>query len=51
MPQILPHADPVVVDVRRGEIHRPDPAAKPGEVERWLTGEAAAFAAMWTAVA
>lgn len=51
MRQVLPHAEPVVVDVRRGAIHRPTPGADPGEVERWLTGEAAAFAAMWTAVA
>jgi hypothetical protein len=51
MHQVLPHAVPVVVDVRRGEIHRPDPAAKPAEVERWLAGEAAAFAAMWTTAA
>ena len=45
--QLLPHAEPVVVDLRRGETHRADPATKPGDVERWLAGEAAAFAAMW----
>jgi hypothetical protein len=49
MDQVLPHAEPVLVDVRRMAIHRPDPAAKPADVERWLTGEAAAFAAMWGA--
>jgi hypothetical protein len=47
MEQVLPKAEPVLVDVRRGEVLRPDPAVKPAEVERWLAGEAAAFAAMW----
>jgi len=49
MDQVLPHAEPVLVDLRRGEAIRLDPATKPEEVERWLAGEAAAFAAMWTA--
>jgi hypothetical protein len=51
MDQILPNADPVLVDLRRGATHRLDPAAKTGDVERWLAGEAAAFTAMWTATA
>ncbi|MEV4638829.1 hypothetical protein AB0J80_15895 [Actinoplanes sp. NPDC049548] len=51
MDQILPNADPVVVDLRRGTTHRIDPGAKTGDVERWLAGEAAAFTAMWTATA
>ncbi|WP_442935233.1 hypothetical protein [Micromonospora sp. CPCC 206061] len=51
MEQVLPHAEPVLVDVRRGAVHRPDPATKPADVERWLTGEAAAFSAMWGAAA
>jgi hypothetical protein len=45
--QLLPHAEPVVVDLRRGETYRADPTTKPGDVERWLAGEAAAFSAMW----
>jgi len=49
MDQVLPHAEPVLVDLRRGEAIRPDPATKPDEVERWLAGEAAAFTAMWSA--
>jgi hypothetical protein len=49
MDEILPGAEPVIVDVRRGEIHRADPAAKPGQVDQWLAGEAAAFAAIWNA--
>jgi hypothetical protein len=49
MDQILPNAEPVLVDLRRGVTHRMDPAAKAGDVERWLTGEAAAFTAIWTA--
>jgi hypothetical protein len=49
MDQVLPHAEPVLVDLRRGEAIRPDPATKPDEVERWLAGEAAAFSAMWSA--
>jgi hypothetical protein len=48
MDQILPNADPVLVDVRRGRAHRMDPAAKPADIENWLAGEAAAFTAMWT---
>lgn len=51
MDQILPHADPVLVDLRRGTTHRLDPSTKPADVESWLTGEAAAFTAMWSATA
>ncbi|WP_412740822.1 hypothetical protein [Krasilnikovia sp. MM14-A1259] len=51
MDQILPGAEPVLVDLRRGVTHRLDPAARTGDVERWLAGEAAAFSAMWTATA
>ncbi|WP_310362897.1 hypothetical protein [Catenuloplanes atrovinosus] len=49
MDQILPHAEPVLVDVRRGAVFRADPATRPADIDRWLTGEAAAFAAMWSA--
>ena len=50
MDQILPNAEPVLVDLRRGVTHRMDPAAKPGDIESWLAGEAAAFTAiMWAA--
>ena len=49
MDQILPGAEPVLVDLRRGEAHRLDPAVRTAEVERWLAGEAAAFSAMWAA--
>ncbi len=49
--QVLPHATPVLVDLRRGTVHRPDPAVKADQVERWLTGEAAAYAATWQAAA
>ena len=51
MDQVLPNAEPVLVDLRRGVTHRIDPAGKAGDVERWLAGEAAAFTAMWTATA
>jgi hypothetical protein len=51
MDQILPNAEPVLVDLRRGTTHRIDPAAKRGDVESWLAGEAAAFIAMWAATA
>ena len=51
MDQILPNAEPVLVDVRRGATHRIDPAAKAADVESWLAGEAAAFTAIWTATA
>ena len=51
MDQILPNAEPVLVDVRRGVGHRIDPAANATDVESWLTGEAAAFTAIWTATA
>jgi hypothetical protein len=49
MDQILPNADPVLVDLRRGVAHRIDPSAKPSDIDSWLTGEAAAFTAMWAA--
>jgi hypothetical protein len=51
MDQVLPNAEPVLVDLRRGTTHRIDPAARATDVESWLTGEAAAFTAMWTATA
>jgi hypothetical protein len=51
MDQILPGAEPVLVDLRRGTAHRIDPGAHPGDVERWLAGEAAAFSAMWASTA
>ena len=51
MDQILPNAEPVLVDLRRGISHRPDPGTRAGDVERWLAGEAAAFTAMWGAEA
>jgi len=49
MDQVLPHAEPVLVDLRRGDAIRVDPATKADEVERWLAGEAAGFSAMWSA--
>ena len=51
MDQILPNAEPVLVDLRRGTSHRIDPSAKPADIESWLAGEAAAFTTMWTATA
>jgi hypothetical protein len=48
MEHVLPHAEPVLVDLRRGIAHRRDPAARADQVERWLAGEAAAFAAIWS---
>ena len=48
MDQILPNAEPVLVDLRRGVTHRIDPAVKPADIESWLAGEAAAFTAMWS---
>jgi hypothetical protein len=48
MEQILPHAEPVLVDVRRGEAHRMKEVRGGAEdVDRWLNGEAAGFTAMW----
>jgi hypothetical protein len=51
MDQILPNAEPVLVDLRRGVTHRLDPSTRPADVESWLTGEAAAFTAIWSATA
>jgi len=48
MHTILPKATPALVDLRRGAPHRPDPRTRPEDVERWLAGEALAFAAMWS---
>ena len=47
MDQIVPGAEPVIVDLRRGQVHRPDPTVKGERVDQWLAGEAAAFAAIW----
>jgi hypothetical protein len=49
--EILPGAEPVLVDLRRGSVHRIDPGARGADVERWLAGEAAAFTAMWSSTA
>ena len=51
MDQVLPHARPVLVDVRRGVTHHPDPSVKSAQVEQWLAGEAAAFRATWSVAA
>jgi hypothetical protein len=51
MDQILPNAEPVLVDLRRGVAHRLDPSTRAGDVESWLAGEAAAFTTMWTTAA
>ncbi|GAB3141462.1 hypothetical protein GCM10027290_14240 [Micromonospora sonneratiae] len=51
MDQVLPHAEPVLVDLRRGVAHRPAPGVKGAQVEQWLAGEAAAFAAIWSTAA
>lgn len=48
MPQILAHAEPVLVDVRRGVTHRVQPVkGSADDVDRWLAGEAAGFSAIW----
>jgi hypothetical protein len=51
MDQVLPAAEAVLVDVRRGVAHRPDPAVRSEQVEHWLAGEAAAFTAIWSTAA
>jgi hypothetical protein len=51
MDQVFPNAEPVLVDLRRGQVHRIDQSAKPTDIESWLSGEAAAFTAMWAATA
>lgn len=51
MEQVLPHAEPVLVDVRRGVAHRVAEDAHAAQVESWLTGEAAAFRALWSTAA
>ena len=48
MDQVLPNGEPVLVDVRRGIPHRlSEVKGGPDDVDRWLTGEAAGFTAMW----
>ena len=51
MDHILPHATPVLVDVRRGATHRNPEGVKTDQIERWLGGEAAAFRAIWATAA
>ncbi|MFF3866478.1 hypothetical protein [Micromonospora sp. NPDC001898] len=51
MDAVLPHAAPVLVDVRRGEAYRMPNSVKPQQVEQWLAGEAAAFRAIWSTAA
>jgi hypothetical protein len=47
--QILPGAEPVLVDVRRGTAYSRPAKAVAHEVQRWLDGEGAGFRAMWQA--
>jgi hypothetical protein len=49
--QIPPTATPVLVDLRRGVVHRPDATVCSEDVEWWLAGEATAFATMWSMAA
>jgi hypothetical protein len=49
--QILPGAEPVLVDLRRAEVHTRPRGVDPAAVERWLVGEAAAFASFWSVAA
>lgn len=49
--QIMPNAEAVLLDVRRGEVHRASEHGKSPEIERWLAGEAAGFSTMWTTAA
>lgn len=51
MEQVLPHAEPVLVDVRRGVAHRTPEGVRTDQVENWLNGEAAAFRALWSTAA
>ncbi|WP_328348627.1 hypothetical protein [Micromonospora sp. NBC_00421] len=51
MDAVLPHAEPVLVDVRRGVALRTPDHVKPAQVEQWLAGEAAAFRAIWSTAA
>src|SRR4051794_18479740 len=51
MDTLLPGAEPVLVDVRRGSVLQPDRRTRPAEVEAWLAGEAAAFSAIWLGAA
>ena len=51
MDAVLPHGSPVLVDVRRGIAHRPDPSVKAEQLDQWLAGEAAAFRATWSVAA
>lgn len=51
MEQVLPHAEPVLVDVRRGVARRMPEGVSAEQIEIWLTGEAAAFRALWSTAA
>ena len=51
MDHVLPHAEPVLVDIRRGTTHRFPDNARPEQVAQWLAGEAAAFRAIWSTAA
>jgi hypothetical protein len=48
MDQVLPHAEPVLVDVRRGRAYHRPTGVRPDQVESWLAGEAAAFTTTWS---
>jgi len=51
MDHVLPHAAPVLVDIRRGATHHFPDSVRPEQVAQWLAGEAAAFRAIWSTAA
>lgn len=51
MDAVLPRAEPVLLDLRRGTPYHRPPAMKSDQVERWLAGEAVAFSAIWSTAA
>lgn len=51
MAQIRPGAVPLVVDVRREKIHRPDRRPAKKGYDAWLVVEAGAFAELWSQLA
>ena len=51
MDQVLPHAEPVLVDLRRAGGRRSAPAGECGPVERWVARAAAAVTPIWSTAA
>ncbi|WP_189060709.1 hypothetical protein [Longimycelium tulufanense] len=49
MPELLPNGVPLVIDVRRGRLHRLNRRVNRAKLDAWIRGEVAAYVTHWEA--